>query len=959
MALCPAPQSTRWHRLAALAAAVPLAWAGLAAPAGAAVMISQVYGGGGNTGAPLTHDFVELHNSGAAAVSLAGWSLRYASSAGTTWNNSAALSGTIPAGGYFLLRLGSGGAAGMALPAAADLVFTTNISASNGKLALVRNGAALSGVCPIANAVVLDVVGYGTANCAETSAAPAASNSTALVRASVGNSCVDSGNNSRDLSTAAPAPRNSAAPAQPCAGTGGGGGGTPLAATIPAIQGSGATSPLANQWVITSGVVSKLNNNGFFMQDLLGDNNPATSDAIFVFTGATAYPAALLGNLVQVTATVVEFNTGSSADTAAHTITQLSSVSTVTQTGSGYSIAPVLVALPETARDDLERYEGMLVTLAGPFTVNQNFFQGRYGQLTLAFGGRLEAPTNRHRPGTPQAIALADENARRRILLDDGSSLQNPNPTPYLGAGGLGRAGDRIGAITGVIDYGLATNSAAGAGDYKIHPTVPPAFSVANARSAAPDGVGGNLRVGSFNVLNYFTTFTNGETASGQTGQGCTLGSTTLASNCRGANNSAEFGRQRAKIVEALAALDADVLGLMEIQNNGNSAAQNLVDAVNAKVGAGTYVTTTLPAQGTGTDAIWLAIIYKPVKLNPMGGAVSDTDPVNNRPTLAQTFMLGNGERLTLLVNHFKSKGSCPAAGDPDALGNTDAGDGQGCWNLLRTQQANRLRSFVAERQAASGSNDALLIGDLNAYAQEDPIFALTSNGYVDQVGSFSSFGYSYVFDGAAGRLDHAIATAALSARVNRVLHWHINADEALLHDYNLEFKAPALTCGAGGTSLCPPDAYTVSPYRSSDHDPVLVGLNLYNTVQRGTALTDVLSGGPGDDLLIGGVGADRLTGGAGSNGFGYLSMRDAGDTLTDFVPGKDRIDLSGLLASIGAPAAHAHRRGIVKLVASGANTLLQIDFDGTAGPMLARTLAILLNVSPASISPLRDLGVQ
>ena len=200
-----------------------------------------------------------------------------------------------------------------------------------------------------------------------------------------------------------------------------------------------------------------------------------------------------------------------------------------------------------------------------------------------------------------------------------------------------------------------------------------------------------------------------------------------------------------------MAALDADVLGLMEIQNNGNSAAQNLVGAVNAVVGTGTYVTTALPVQDTGTDAIRLAIIYKPLKPSPMGGAVSDTNPLNNRPTLTQTFILGNGERFTLLVNHIKSKGGCPAAADPNAPGNSNAGDGQGCWNALRLQQANRLRSFVAERQAPSGSTDALLIGDLTACAQEDPIFALTSNGYVDQVGRFGSFGYSYVFDGAAG----------------------------------------------------------------------------------------------------------------------------------------------------------------------------------------------------------------
>lgn len=402
-----------------------------------------------------------------------------------------------------------------------------------------------------------------------------------------------------------------------------------------------------------------------------------------------------------------------------------------------------------------------------------------------------------------------------------------------------------------------------------------------------------------------------------------------------------------------MAAINADALGLMEIQNNGNVAAQNLVDALNAKVGANTYVTTSVPVEGTGTDAIRVAMIYKPAKLTAVGAAVSDVDPVNNRPTLAQTFSAANGERFTLLVNHLKSKSSCPSASDSDAAGNTDIGDGQGCWNLQRMQQAQRLRTFVAQRQSVAGSNDVLLIGDFNAYAQEDPIFALTSSGFVDQVGRFNSFGYSYVFDGASGRLDQAIASGTMSARVNRAVHWHINADETTLADYNLEFKAPQLCNGVS----CPPDPYMVSPYRSSDHDPVVVGLNIAKTVN-GTTGRDVLVGTAGDDVIIGGAGADQLTGGGGSNVFVYQSMRDIGDVITDFVPGKDRIDLSALLASIGA-GGNAFSLGVVKLVASGADTLLQIDTDGSAGPASARTLATLQNVNPGLISPSRDLGVQ
>lgn len=1026
--------------LATLAAALPLVGWGLPAPAQAAVVISQVYGGNGSV---FASDYVELFNNGSAAVDINGWSIQYASANGTgnfANNGVSTLSGSLGAGRYLLVRLIT--TTGTAI--AADVVgSSTNLSSSNGKVVLSNQSSGLacnggSNPCSAQAGQIVDLVGYGNANFFEGSgAAPALTGSTALFRAGAG--CTDSGSNAADFSTGTPAPRNSTSAANLCSVTGN----QPITPTCPAasvavgsatvlstsatdpdsivtsaavtgtwpagisllsftaanaaggtatqtvqvaagttpgtytlglqwgnsdaqtascnltvtiagitpiagIQGSGRTSPMADNTVVTSGVVTKVHNNGFFLQDPVGDGNPLTSDGIFVFTSIA--PTVSAGQKVQLSAKVVEFNTGAT-DSNARTLTQLTSPTDITVLGSGFSVAPVTVTLPVAAVGDLERYEGMLVTISGPLTVAQNFFQGRYGQLTLAAGGRLETPTNRHRPG-PLAQALADENARRTILLDDGSSQQNPNPIPYLASGA--RAGDKVGSITGVIDYGLATNNSPGLGLYKIHPVAAPVFSLGNPRTSAPDAVGGNVRVASFNVLNYFTAYTNG----GGTANGCSLGGATSTSNCRGADNAAEFARQQTKIVEAMVAINADVLGLMEIQNNGNTAAQNLVNALNARMGSGTYATTSLPAN-TGDDAIRVAMVYKPARLSPVGAAVSDTNTINNRPTLAQTFSLANGEKFTLFVNHFKSKGSCPAAGGSDDAGNFDSGDGQGCWNLLRTQQAERLRTFAAERLAATGTSDALVIGDLNAYGQEDPVHALTSNGYADQVLRFETFGYSYVFDGGAGRLDHAIANTAMAARVNRVAHWHINADESAITDYNTEYKAPETRCGAGGTSACPADPYTATPYRSSDHDPVVIGLNLYNRTLVGTSGRDTLTGGPADDLLWASAGADTLTGGGGSNGFAWRSLREAGSTITDFVPGKDRIDLSALLASIQAPSTTAIARGVVKLVASGANTLLQIDTDGSAGAVQPRTLVTLRNLVPSAIDPRRDLGLN
>jgi uncharacterized protein len=718
------------------------------------------------------------------------------------------------------------------------------------------------------------------------------------------------------------------------------------------IQGSGSTSPLVGQTLTTTGVVTKVNNNGFFMQDLTGDGDPLTSDGIFIFTSTA--PTVAVGQYLRLTGLVVEFNTGSAtnADTLAHRVTELTTITGLTVLGTGYTIAPTVVTLPELVNDDLERYEGMLITINGPLTVAQNFFQGRYGQMTVAVGGRLETPTNRFRPGA-QAQALVDDNARRRIILDDGTSVQNVNPTPYIGANGLGRAGDSIASLTGVLDYGLATASTAGFGDYKIHPTVAPVFVSTNPRTATPPVVGGNVKLASFNVLNFFTTFTNGQTVFGQTGQGCTLGTSTAASNCRGANSLAEFVRQRTKIVEALAAVDADAVGLMEIQNN-TVAAQHLVDTLNARVGAGTYAVVADPTSGTGTDAIKVAMIYKPARLSPAAASASDPNPINNRPTLAQTFQMSNGERFSLLVNHLKSKGSCPGATDPDAAGNVDSGDGQGCWNAQRVQQAAQLRSFVATVQTSSGSNDVVMVGDFNAYAKEDPIFDLTSNGYVDQIGAFNSFGYSYVFDGGAGRLDHAISSAPMAPKVASATHWHINADESVIYDYNLEFKAPLTTCGG----LCPPDAYQPDPYKASDHDPVLVGLNIYKTI-RGTSGRDTLVGTPGDDIIIGGSGADVLTGNGGNNIFVYQTLRDAGDTITDFVPGKDKLDLRSLLANLGWTGTDPVAEGFIRFSTARTGAILEVDMDGAAGPAFYRAYLTLAGQNPADIVPARDLIVR
>lgn len=1017
MPASPAPRKL----LTSLAAAGLLAIAGPAAAAGS-VVISQLFGGNGNT---YNADYVELFNAGSLPVTMSNWSIQYSSATGTglfSGNGITAINATLEPGQYYLVKLGSTSAAGAAL--SQDLVgsTSTNLSSTNGKVVLLNTNAGLacngsSTACNTTQtAQIIDLVGYGSANYFEgTAATPALTTTTALFRAS--NGCSDSNVNSADFAAGTPNPRNSTSPRNACAsevnapivttcpaltvdlGVGGSvaisasdadstvttivangilpagitldgvtlgsGDGSTASATVNVaasvaagnysvplqfnndeaqsatcsvsvtvqaaaavtpiyeIQGSGTSSPLAGSTVTTEGIVTAVfpNLSGYYLQDQNGDGNSLTSDGIFVYAPGNT---AVLGQKLRLTATVSEYNT----------VTELTP-SNVQVLGNGFTISPTDIMLPEATEDDLERYEGMLVRVVTPLTVSQNYFQGRYGQVTLSAEGRMEIPTNRFVPGSPEAIAQADENARRRLVLDDGSSAQNPNPIPFIGADNTLRAGDTVANLTGVIDYGLVTSSGTGPRDYKLHPTATPAFTRDNPRTAAPASVGGNLKVASFNVLNYFTTFTDGNTASGQTGQGCTVGGSTLASNCRGANSAAEFARQQAKIVAALKAVNADVVGLMEIQNNGTVAVQNLVNAMNVAYGSNAYAAITNLNGSTGTDAIRVAMIYKPAAVTPVGTAISDGDAIHNRPPLAQTFQAANGEKFSVIVNHFKSK-SCSAAAGADA----DQNDGQACYNDRRVQQATALLGFIETVKTNAGDSDVLVIGDLNAYGMEDPITTLTGSGLTNAISRYIADPYSYTFDGESGYLDHALASASLTDQVTGVAEWHINTDEPSVIDYNTEFK--------------PQDLYSASPYRASDHDPVIVGLQLMKRVD-GSGSRDVLKGTAADEIIYGGIGSDVLSGGAGNDVFVYRHLNEGVDTITDFAPGLDRVDLRSLLASIGYTGSNPFNDGWVRVVNGNSGASVQIDADGPGDASGFTPLLTLRALTASQINPTRD----
>ena len=901
----------------ALAVCAGLVVIGSAAAAGN-VVISQVYGGGGNSGATLKNDFIELYNRSAEDVPLTGWSVQYAASGGSTWQRTP-LGGTIKAGGYYLVQQaqGAGGTTNLPPP---DATGTIPMSATAGKVVLMSNNTTItSGVlCPSVVNGAVDIVGFGaaTTTCFE-GAGPTAtlSNTTAAIRKDGG--ATDTDNNAGDFAVGAPTPRNSGetgptvASTDPAAGATGvsrdaniaitfnepvtasgtwyaisctasgphaaSATGGPVTFTlnpetdfassetctvtvtgsqvsdqdmldppdtmgsnyvfsfqtadvftcgdpatkIHAIQGTEPASSMVGSSRTIEGVVvgdyqlTPAEFNGFYVQEETGDvdEHASTSEGIFVFGGGVDVNA---GDVVRVRGIVSEFGG----------LTQLSSVNAVVVCPAGGSAAPASVSLPVASTNALEAFEGMLVTFSQTLTATEVFNLGRFGEISLSGVGRLYTPTAVTTPGAA-ASALAAQNNRSRIILDDGNNQQNIDPTRYP-AGGLSasntlRVGDTLPGLTGVLDFRFS--------NYRIQPVGPISFTPANPRTSAPAAVGGNLRVASFNVLNYF----NGDGAGGG------------FPTARGATTPAEFARQRAKEISALKAMNADIVGLMEIENDAppNSAVEDLVAGLNEAMGAGTYAF--IDTGVIGTDEIRVALIYKPAAVTPVGAwkaITSAVDPrfidTRNRPSLAQTFRQdSSGQKLTVVVNHLKSKGSA-CEGDPDT------GDGSGNCNGTRTAAAAALVDWLATDPTESGDPDFLFIGDLNAYTFETPITTFEAGGYTNLVRREHGLSaYSYVFNGESGYLDHALATSSLAGQVTGVTDWHINPDEPTVLDYNTEFKT------ANQVSTF----YDAGPYRSSDHDPVVIGIH-FNTPPAANA------GGPysvheGSSIAVSATGTD------------------------------------------------------------------------------------------------------
>ncbi|WP_204318734.1 ExeM/NucH family extracellular endonuclease [Pseudooceanicola aestuarii] len=664
------------------------------------------------------------------------------------------------------------------------------------------------------------------------------------------------------------------------------------------IQGSGDASAMVGETVIVEAIVSGDFQNGdadatrelggFYLMEEQADRdgNDATSEGIFAYEGAGDLLVDVAeGDQVRVTGTVVE--------RFGMTTIEVTAV-TVVDTGVVTDLADLAVTTALPAVEDREAVEGMLLDIDEPLTFSESFDYEDFGEALFTAGGPLYQYSQTNTPDSDGNAAWLEEMADRSIVIEDGlngarvdgAPIYWPDGTP-ISFDDMVRMGQEFSDVLGIMDYSF--------GEYKLRipelaDLMPDAGS--NPHPEVPQDVGGSLKVGSLNVLNYFTTLE---------------GTTDVGEDPRGATTAEELARQQDKLVQTILSMDADVIGLMEIENDfagDDFAIATLVSAVNAAAGTMAWAFVDPGMEFVGGDAISTAFIYNSQTVELVGAtAVLDTpeflDPLDdgedgngdetpngdefNRPAVAQTFReKASGEEFTAVVNHLKSKGSLTGA-----AADADQGDGAGNNNATREASVQALLDWLATDPTGSGDSDVLILGDLNAYAMETPITTLEAGGYVDLARAFQGDDvYSYRFSGQIGTLDYILANSTMAQQITGATAWNVNSDAPVFYDYN--------TDGTYTDTMRPEDQGLFdgdSPARGSDHDPIVVGLDLGSglvptegdDVLMGTAQADTIDLLGGHDMFTGAGGADSVTGGAGNDSLMGGSGNDALDGGTGF----------------------------------------------------------------------------
>ncbi|WP_156483831.1 ExeM/NucH family extracellular endonuclease [Brevibacterium linens] len=634
------------------------------------------------------------------------------------------------------------------------------------------------------------------------------------------------------------APTPNALPGDDDGGNGGDDGDTPEGVTpIADVQGTGDVSPVQGKTVTTRGVVTAAypegGLNGYYIQtpgtggaDAADDT---ASDGIFVYSPDTVADISIDAH-VEVTGTVSEHYGQTQISVSA------SGLKTVDEPAE--AVKPVEDAFP-AGDEKRESLEGMLLQPSESLTVADNYNTNTYGEVVLATGeGTLDQPTDVHRPGTPEAKALEAENLDREVVLDDGATVNflkadKDIPLPYLSKEDPVRVGAQANFTSSVVlgfDHEKwrfqPTTRLTGDNAEAVQPT-----SFTDTRTDAPEAVGGQVSLASFNVLNYFTT-------TGDQLDGCQYyddregNHITVRGGCdaRGAANAESLKRQETKIVTAINKLDASVVSLMEIENSAafgkdrDDALATLVKHLNEAAGTQKWDFVESPdSVPADEDVIRTALIYQPAEVAPQNEStiLDDQDAFSNaREPLSQAFApkddsdeVEKDKTFVTISNHFKSKGS------GSGPGNEDSGDGQGASNADRVKQAEALVDFAGDQQEAADSELVYLLGDFNSYTQEDPMQVFYEAGYKD-IAAEKTDESTYVYGSRTGSLDHVLALDASDAgdgatafgSVTGADVWNINSVESLALEYS-RFNYNIA------------DLFAPDQFRASDHDPVVVGL--------------------------------------------------------------------------------------------------------------------------------------
>ncbi|GAB4012429.1 lamin tail domain-containing protein [Nocardioides ultimimeridianus] len=751
--------------LAAAAASAVVAVPTAAHAVSGDVVISEVYGGGGNSGAPYRSDFVELINTGSASVSVTGWSVQYASASGTTWSRTA-LSGSIAAGATYLVQLATG-TTGSALPTP-QATGTTNLSATSGKVALVTTNTTLTcgATCHSASGVK-DYVGYGTATDFEGAAAPAGSNTASVTR-----TVADTDHNSTDFAAAAPTPGTSIL---------GSGGGTSCTGTqIHTIQGA---SQLATTGSVSgvAGIVTGVGPAGFFLEEPTAcqDTSVATSEGIYVYTSSA--PTVAVGDSVKVAGTVSEYRSGGTT-TANLTSTEITAP-TVTKVSSGNPLpAPVTVGagsasadriVPSTVIENDSSGNVETSNTFDPASDGLDFWESLEDMRVTILGAQVVGPTSTAYGETPIVPnGAGTRTPRGGIQL----TASDPNPerivvSDLLAPSAVANVGDGFGNLTGVVDYGFGT--------YDLEPSATPSVThgglTAESTTAATSG---QLAAATFNVENLDPTDPQTKFDGLAAQLVSNLKSPDLVSleeiqDNDGATDDGVVAcdQTMAKLIAAISAAGGPAYSWTSIdpQNDtdGGEPGGNIRQVFMYRTdrglsftgrGAPTY-STNATLSGTGSST---TLVTNPSRIQPTNSAWSSS----RKPLVGQ--FSWNGKSLFVIANHFNSKGG----DDPDF------GKDQPPVHSSETQrhnQASLVRTFTDSLLAADPNARVVVMGDLNDYEFSQTADILVGSGTTalnDLPRTLpANERYTYDYQGNSQVLDHILLSPALSTFSYDVVH--------------------------------------------------------------------------------------------------------------------------------------------------------------------------------------------